>query len=117
MRATYLRCSRTRCLHGKRGSRIEGVQKDEALMWKELSQSFFSCCYLLSRSNLNAKTHDNWKLNCDNPDFTAAIICIPTPPANTPDESQPSSPGGGTGGPLRNSSPYILHETVKISSL
>ncbi|XP_053156111.1 potassium voltage-gated channel subfamily D member 1 [Hemicordylus capensis] len=72
-----------------------------------------------SRSNLNAKTHDNLKLNCDTTDFTAAIICIPTPPANTPDESQPPSPGG-PGGPLRNSSlstPYILHETVKISSL
>ncbi|KAL8164251.1 UNVERIFIED_CONTAM: Potassium voltage-gated channel subfamily D member 1 [Gekko kuhli] len=72
-----------------------------------------------SRSSLNAKTHDNLKLNCDATDFTAAIICIPTPPANTPDESRPPSPGG-PGGPLRNSSlstPYILHETVKISSL
>ncbi|XP_070791227.1 A-type voltage-gated potassium channel KCND1 [Pituophis catenifer annectens] len=72
-----------------------------------------------SRSNLNAKTHDNLKLNCDTTDFTAAIICIPTPPANTPDDSQPPSPRG-PGGPVRNSSlspPYLLHETVKISSL
>ncbi|ETE70968.1 Potassium voltage-gated channel subfamily D member 1, partial [Ophiophagus hannah] len=72
-----------------------------------------------SRSNLNAKTHDNLKLNCDTTDFTAAIICIPTPPANTPDDSHPPSPRG-PGGPVHNSSlspPYLLHETVKISSL
>ncbi|KAL4695285.1 hypothetical protein H8959_000380 [Pygathrix nigripes] len=55
-------------------------------------------------------------------DFVAAIISIPTPPANTPDESQPSSPGGGSraGSTLRNSSlgtPCLFPETVKISSL
>lgn len=79
-----------------------------------------------SRSSLNAKPHDSLDLNCDSRDFVAAIISIPTPPANTPDESQPSSPsgGGGSGGTpntaLRNSSlgtPCLLPETVKISSL
>lgn len=75
-----------------------------------------------SRSSLNAKLHDNLDLNCDSRDFVAAIISIPTPPANTPDESQPSSPGGGGGASstLRNSSlgtPCLLPETVKISSL
>ncbi|EDL33924.1 potassium voltage-gated channel subfamily D member 1 isoform X1 [Mus musculus] len=79
-----------------------------------------------TRSSLNAKPHDSLDLNCDSRDFVAAIISIPTPPANTPDESQPSSPsgGGGSGGTpnttLRNSSlgtPCLLPETVKISSL
>ncbi|KAI4545398.1 hypothetical protein MG293_005664 [Ovis ammon polii] len=76
-----------------------------------------------SRSSLNAKPHDSFDLTCDSRDFVAAIISIPTPPANTPDESQPSSPGGGGGGAsstLRNSSlgtPCLLPETVKISSL
>lgn len=75
-----------------------------------------------SRSSLNAKPHDSLDLNCDSRDFVAAIISIPTPPANTPDESQPSSPGGGGGASsnLRNSSlgtPCLLPETVKISSL
>ncbi|XP_032114553.1 potassium voltage-gated channel subfamily D member 1 [Sapajus apella] len=75
-----------------------------------------------SRSSLNAKPHDSLDLNCDNRDFVAAIISIPTPPANTPDESQPSSPGGGgrASSTLRNSSlgtPCLFPETVKISSL
>ncbi|XP_039699649.1 A-type voltage-gated potassium channel KCND1 isoform X2 [Pteropus medius] len=74
-----------------------------------------------SRSSLNAKPHDSLDLNCDSRDFVAAIISIPTPPANTPDESQPSSPGGGGSGgassTLRNSSLGTLPETVKISSL
>uniref|UniRef100_A0A8C9A8D7 Potassium channel voltage dependent Kv4 C-terminal domain-containing protein n=2 Tax=Lemuridae TaxID=9445 RepID=A0A8C9A8D7_PROSS len=75
-----------------------------------------------SRSSLNAKPHDSLDLNCDSRDFVAAIISIPTPPANTPDESQPSSPGGGgrASSTLRNSSlgtPCLLPETVKISSL
>ncbi|XP_028648614.1 potassium voltage-gated channel subfamily D member 1 isoform X1 [Erpetoichthys calabaricus] len=73
-----------------------------------------------SRSSLNARTQD-LKLNCDDTDFTAAIISIPTPPANTPDESLPSSPGIPS--ILRNSrqlgdcSGSFTHETVKISSL
>ncbi|KAL0187116.1 hypothetical protein M9458_018786, partial [Cirrhinus mrigala] len=49
---------------------------------------------------LNARTED-LKLNCDDRDFTAAIISIPTPPANTPDESLPPSPA--IPGILRNS--------------
>ncbi|CAF89593.1 unnamed protein product, partial [Tetraodon nigroviridis] len=44
-----------------------------------------------ARSSLNAQT-GNLKLNCGEQDFTAAIISIPTPPANTPDESLPPSP-------------------------
>ncbi|KAF6390189.1 potassium voltage-gated channel subfamily D member 1 [Rhinolophus ferrumequinum] len=77
-----------------------------------------------SRSSLNAKPHGSLDLNCDSRDFVAAIISIPTPPANTPDESRPSSPGGSGGGrassTLRNSSlgtSCFLPETVKISSL
>ncbi|CAB1329672.1 unnamed protein product [Coregonus sp. 'balchen'] len=70
--------------------------------------------YPQSRSSLNARTED-LKLNCD--DYTAAIISIPTPPANTPDESLPNSPA--IPGILRNSrsSTYNTQETVKISSL
>ncbi|XP_067270423.1 potassium voltage-gated channel subfamily D member 1 [Pseudorasbora parva] len=67
-----------------------------------------------SRSSLNARTED-LKLNCDDRDFTAAIISIPTPPANTPDESLPPSPA--IPGILRNSRSSYTHETVKISSL
>ncbi|XP_042617686.1 potassium voltage-gated channel subfamily D member 1-like [Cyprinus carpio] len=68
-----------------------------------------------SRSSLNARTED-LKLNCDDRDFTAAIISIPTPPANTPDESLPPSPA--IPGILRNSrTSFYTHETVKISSL
>uniref|UniRef100_A0A671QI34 A-type voltage-gated potassium channel KCND1 n=1 Tax=Sinocyclocheilus anshuiensis TaxID=1608454 RepID=A0A671QI34_9TELE len=68
-----------------------------------------------SRSSLNARTED-LKLNCEDRDFTAAIISIPTPPANTPDESLPPSPA--IPGILRNSrSTFFTHETVKISSL
>ncbi|XP_061114234.1 potassium voltage-gated channel subfamily D member 1 isoform X1 [Conger conger] len=68
-----------------------------------------------SRSSLNARTED-LKLNCDDRDFTAAIISIPTPPANTPDESLPPSPA--IPGILRNSrSSTYIQETVKISSL
>ncbi|XP_043935946.1 potassium voltage-gated channel subfamily D member 1-like [Protopterus annectens] len=71
-----------------------------------------------SRSSLNARTHDNMALNCDVTDLTAAIISIPTPPANTPDESLPPSPA--VPGSLRNSSfstTSYIQETVKISSL
>uniref|UniRef100_A0A8C7D1S7 Potassium voltage-gated channel, Shal-related subfamily, member 1 n=1 Tax=Oncorhynchus kisutch TaxID=8019 RepID=A0A8C7D1S7_ONCKI len=70
--------------------------------------------YPQSRSSLNART-ENLKLNCD--DYTAAIISIPTPPANTPDESLPNSPA--IPGILRNSrsSTFNTQETVKISSL
>ncbi|KAJ8371295.1 hypothetical protein SKAU_G00113230 [Synaphobranchus kaupii] len=68
-----------------------------------------------SRSSLNARTED-LKLNCDDSDFTAAIISIPTPPANTPDESLPPSPA--IPGILRNSrSSTYTQDTVKISSL
>ncbi|XP_036389811.1 potassium voltage-gated channel subfamily D member 1 [Megalops cyprinoides] len=68
-----------------------------------------------SRSSLNARTED-LKLNCDDRDYTAAIISIPTPPANTPDESLPPSPA--IPGILRNSrSSTYTQETVKISSL
>ncbi|XP_051524587.1 potassium voltage-gated channel subfamily D member 1 [Myxocyprinus asiaticus] len=68
-----------------------------------------------SRSSLNARTED-LKLNCEDRDFTAAIISIPTPPANTPDESLPPSPA--IPGILRNSrASSYTHETIKISSL
>ncbi|CAM4718507.1 unnamed protein product [Leuciscus chuanchicus] len=67
-----------------------------------------------SRSSLNARTED-LKLNCEDRDFTAAIISIPTPPANTPDESLPPSPA--IPGILRNSRCSFTHERVKISSL
>ncbi|XP_040180204.1 potassium voltage-gated channel subfamily D member 1 [Rana temporaria] len=67
-----------------------------------------------SRSSLNAKPHGNMKLNCETSDLTAAIISIPTPPANTPDEPLTPSPGI-----LRNSSVTARYyqETVRISSL
>uniref|UniRef100_A0A3B4T396 A-type voltage-gated potassium channel KCND1 n=1 Tax=Seriola dumerili TaxID=41447 RepID=A0A3B4T396_SERDU len=69
-----------------------------------------------TRSSLNAQA-DNLKLNCGEQDFTAAIISIPTPPANTPDESLPSSPAP-IPGILRNTrATAYTHETVKISSL
>ncbi|KAM4695863.1 A-type voltage-gated potassium channel KCND1 [Rhinophrynus dorsalis] len=69
-----------------------------------------------SRSSLNAKTQGNMKLNCETSDLTAAIISIPTPPANTPDESEPSSPCASI---MRNSSitARYYQETVRISSL
>uniref|UniRef100_A0A3P9P6U7 Potassium voltage-gated channel, Shal-related subfamily, member 1 n=3 Tax=Poecilia reticulata TaxID=8081 RepID=A0A3P9P6U7_POERE len=67
-----------------------------------------------TRSSLNAQP-DDLKLNCGDQDFTAAIISIPTPPANTPDESLPPSPVPGI---LRNTrATAYTHETVKISSL
>lgn len=73
------------------------------------------CLCVYSRSSLNARTED-LKFNCDDRDFTAAIISIPTPPANTPDESLPPSPA--IHGILRNSRiGSFTHETVKISSL
>lgn len=79
------------------------------ILWTNL------CVFVCSRSSLNARTED-LKLNCDDRDFTAAIISIPTPPANTPDESLPPSPA--IHGILRNSrSGSFTHETVKISSL
>ncbi|XP_069501588.1 A-type voltage-gated potassium channel KCND1 [Ambystoma mexicanum] len=70
-----------------------------------------------SRSSLNSKSHDNMKLNCDTTDLTAAVISIPTPPANSPDDSLPSSPN--MLGILRNSNltAHYIQETVKISSL
>lgn len=68
-----------------------------------------------SRSSLNARA-DDLKLNCGERDFTAAIISIPTPPANTPDESLPPSPA--IPGILRNTrATAYTHDTVKISSL
>ncbi|XP_061591653.1 potassium voltage-gated channel subfamily D member 1 isoform X1 [Cololabis saira] len=69
-----------------------------------------------TRSSLNAQP-DNMKLNCGEQDFTAAIISIPTPPANTPDESLPPSPAP-IPGILRNTrATAYTHESVKISSL
>uniref|UniRef100_A0A3B5MEE5 A-type voltage-gated potassium channel KCND1 n=1 Tax=Xiphophorus couchianus TaxID=32473 RepID=A0A3B5MEE5_9TELE len=69
-----------------------------------------------TRSSLNAQP-DNLKLNCGDQDFTAAIISIPTPPANTPDESLPPTPTP-VPGILRNTrATAYTHETVKISSL
>lgn len=77
---------------------------------------FFSLFLYFSRSSLNAQA-DNLKLNCGEQDFTAAIISIPTPPANTPDESLPPSPAP-IPGILRNTrATAFTHETVKISSL
>ncbi|MBN3287506.1 KCND1 protein, partial [Polyodon spathula] len=71
-----------------------------------------------SRSRLNARTQD-LKLNCGgDTDFTAAIISIPTPPANTPDDSLP--PSSAISGILRNpggASSQNTQEAVKISSL
>lgn len=78
--------------------------------------SVFQHLSLLSRSSLNAQA-DDLKLNCGEQDFTAAIISIPTPPANTPDESLPPSPAP-IPGILRNTrATAYTHETVKISSL
>lgn len=72
-------------------------------------------CLSLSRSSLNAQA-DNLKLNCGEQDFTAAIISIPTPPANTPDESLP--PSASIPGILRNTrATAYTQDTVKISSL
>ncbi|XP_068588243.1 A-type voltage-gated potassium channel KCND1 [Cebidichthys violaceus] len=69
-----------------------------------------------TRSSLNAQMSD-LKLNCGEPDFTAAIISIPTPPANTPDESLPPSPAP-IPGILRNTqATAYTHDTFKISSL
>uniref|UniRef100_A0A3B5AWJ8 Potassium voltage-gated channel, Shal-related subfamily, member 1 n=2 Tax=Stegastes partitus TaxID=144197 RepID=A0A3B5AWJ8_9TELE len=69
-----------------------------------------------TRSSLNAQA-DDLKLNCGEQDFTAAIISIPTPPANTPDESLPPSPAP-IPGILRNTrATAYTHDTVKISSL
>uniref|UniRef100_A0A3P8WS75 A-type voltage-gated potassium channel KCND1 n=1 Tax=Cynoglossus semilaevis TaxID=244447 RepID=A0A3P8WS75_CYNSE len=69
-----------------------------------------------TRSSLNAQVED-LKLNCGEQDFTAAIISIPTPPANTPDESLPPSPIP-IPGILRNTrASTFTHEKVKISSL
>ncbi|KAF1391022.1 hypothetical protein PFLUV_G00064250 [Perca fluviatilis] len=68
------------------------------------------------RSSLNAQMCD-LKLNCGEPDFSAAIISIPTPPANSPDESLPSSPAP-VPGILRNTrATAYTHDNVKISSL
>uniref|UniRef100_A0A3Q1F8Q8 A-type voltage-gated potassium channel KCND1 n=1 Tax=Acanthochromis polyacanthus TaxID=80966 RepID=A0A3Q1F8Q8_9TELE len=70
----------------------------------------------IPRSSLNAQS-DDLKLNCGEQDFTAAIISIPTPPANTPDESLPPSPAP-IPGILRNTrATAYTHDTVKISSL
>ncbi|CAL8253144.1 unnamed protein product [Arctogadus glacialis] len=71
-----------------------------------------------TRSSLNARAVDI-KLNCSDRDFTAAIISIPTPPSNTPDESPPSSPAiPGIPGILRNTrATAYLQDAVKISSL
>ncbi|KAM8919597.1 A-type voltage-gated potassium channel KCND1 isoform 2-T2 [Pelodytes ibericus] len=69
-----------------------------------------------SRSSLNAKSHGNLNLNCEISDLTAAIISIPTPPANSPEESHLTTPSAAV---LRNSSitARYYQETVRISSL
>ncbi|XP_023682451.1 A-type voltage-gated potassium channel KCND1 isoform X1 [Paramormyrops kingsleyae] len=90
------------------------VQELDMLHVQKVAHQRLSVC-ASSRSSLNARSED-LKLNCDDRDFTAAIISIPTPPANTPDESLPPSPA--VPGILRNSrSGSFTHETVKISSL
>lgn len=69
-----------------------------------------------TRSSLNAQPTE-LKLNCGEQDFTAAIISIPTPPANTPDESLPPSPAP-IPGILRNTrATACINDTFKISSL
>ncbi|KAK5864152.1 hypothetical protein PBY51_001113 [Eleginops maclovinus] len=69
-----------------------------------------------TRSSLNAQMCD-MKLNCGDQDFTAAIISIPTPPANSPDESLPPSPAPILG-ILRNTrATAYTQDSVKISSL
>ncbi|KAK7884724.1 hypothetical protein WMY93_027847 [Mugilogobius chulae] len=69
-----------------------------------------------TRSSLNAQPTE-LKLNCGEQDFTAAIISIPTPPANTPDESLPPSPAP-IPGILRNTrATACTNDTFKISSL
>uniref|UniRef100_A0A8C6TM38 A-type voltage-gated potassium channel KCND1 n=1 Tax=Neogobius melanostomus TaxID=47308 RepID=A0A8C6TM38_9GOBI len=69
-----------------------------------------------TRSSLNAQPPE-LKLNCGEPDFTAAIISIPTPPANSPDESLPPSPAP-IPGILRNTrATACTNDTFKISSL
>uniref|UniRef100_A0AAV2LW54 Uncharacterized protein n=1 Tax=Knipowitschia caucasica TaxID=637954 RepID=A0AAV2LW54_KNICA len=72
--------------------------------------------YLFFRSSLNAQPTE-LKLNCGEPDFTAAIISIPTPPANSPDDSLPPSPAPIIG-ILRNTrATACINDTFKISSL
>ncbi|XP_029466307.1 potassium voltage-gated channel subfamily D member 1 [Rhinatrema bivittatum] len=69
-----------------------------------------------SRSHLNAKAHDNLTLNCDASDLSAAIISIPTRPANALDGGRLPSPPGV----LRNSGALAVcyaQDAVKISSL
>ncbi|XP_077370357.1 A-type voltage-gated potassium channel KCND1 [Festucalex cinctus] len=69
-----------------------------------------------TRSSLNAQI--KLKLNCGEQDFSAAIISIPTPPANTPDESLPPSPAAIPCGILRNTrATAYTPDAVKISSL
>ncbi|XP_033988089.1 potassium voltage-gated channel subfamily D member 1 [Gymnodraco acuticeps] len=75
-----------------------------------------TCIPPQTRSSLNAQMCD-MKLNCGDPDFTAAIISIPTPPANSPDESLPPSPAPMLG-ILRNTrATAYIQDSVKISSL
>ncbi|KAG7520443.1 potassium voltage-gated channel subfamily D member 1 [Solea senegalensis] len=69
-----------------------------------------------TRSSLNAQLED-LKLNCGEQDFSAAIISIPTPPANTPEESLPPSPAP-IPGILRNTrATAYTHDKIKVSSL
>ncbi|XP_054648206.1 potassium voltage-gated channel subfamily D member 1 [Dunckerocampus dactyliophorus] len=69
-----------------------------------------------TRSSLNAQV--DLKLNCGEQDFSAAIISIPTPPANTPDDSLPPSPAVIPAGILRTTrATAYTSDTIKISSL
>ncbi|XP_068454170.1 A-type voltage-gated potassium channel KCND1 isoform X2 [Clinocottus analis] len=84
---------------------------------QELDTLKSTCITPQTRSSLNAQMTD-LKLNCGDPDFTAAIISIPTPPANSPDDSLPPSPAPPIPGILRNTrATAYTHDTVKISSL
>ncbi|KAM5173021.1 A-type voltage-gated potassium channel KCND2 [Mantella aurantiaca] len=59
-----------------------------------------------SRSSLNAKVEETFKLNCEPPYVTTAVISIPTPPMTTPEEDG------------RSESPdYSQRNIVRVSAL
>ncbi|XP_044132931.1 potassium voltage-gated channel subfamily D member 2 isoform X3 [Bufo gargarizans] len=59
-----------------------------------------------SRSSLNAKVEETIKLNCEPPYVTTAVISIPTPPVNTPEEDGRSA-----------STNYLQRNIVRVSAL
>ncbi|XP_061745480.1 potassium voltage-gated channel subfamily D member 1 [Nerophis ophidion] len=68
-----------------------------------------------TRSSLNAQV--DLKLNCSEQDFSAAIIGIPTPPANSPDDSLPPSPATHPAGMRMTRATAYTSDAIKISYL